>query len=81
MTYLQKLVLFIGAMYLLAKISIFFVLYLATVKVEKKALAYKKKREMILRRRWLMNRELYTRQYNKYERKKERVSRLRDYRP
>lgn len=70
MTLLQKVFLLFAVMYLLAKGVIFFALYLVTLRLEKKALAFKRKREKILRRRWLRNRELYRKQYENYEKRK-----------
>lgn len=70
MTLLQKVFLLFAVMYLLAKGVIFFALYLVTLRVEKKARAFKKKREKILRKRWLQNRELYRKQYEDYEKRK-----------
>ncbi|MGI6551239.1 MAG: hypothetical protein ACOX4Q_14655 [Syntrophomonadales bacterium] len=70
MTLLQKVFLLFAVMYLLAKGVIFFALYLVTLRVEKKALAFKRKREKILRKRWLQNRELYRKQYEDYEKRK-----------
>jgi hypothetical protein len=70
MAQFQKVFLLFIAMYLLAKGVIFFTLYLVTLRMEKKARAIKKKREAILRRRWLQNRELYRRQYEDYEKRK-----------
>ncbi|MGE5543507.1 MAG: hypothetical protein ACM3UW_00905 [Bacillota bacterium] len=73
MTLLQKVFLLFAVMYLLAKGVIFFALYLVTLRVEKKALAFKRKREKILRKRWLQNRELYRKQYEDYERRKKLI--------
>ena len=70
MTLLQKVFLLFAGMYLLAKLVTFFALYLVTLRVEKKALAYKRKREKIIRKRWLKNREKYRKQYEAYERHK-----------
>lgn len=70
MTLLQKVFLLFAVMYLLAKGVIFFALYLVTLRIEKKALAFKRKREKILRKRWLQNRELYRKQYENYEKRK-----------
>ncbi len=70
MTLLQKVFLLFAVMYLLAKGVIFFALYLVTLRVEKKALAFKRKREKIIRKRWLQNREKYRKQYEAYERRK-----------
>lgn len=70
MTLLQKVFLLFAVMYLLAKGVIFFALYLVTLRVEKKALAFKRKREKILRKRWLQNRVLYRKQYEDYEKRK-----------
>jgi len=70
MTLLQKVFLLFAVMYLLAKGVIFFALYLVTLRVEKKALAFKRKREKIIRKRWLQNREKYRKQYEAYEKRK-----------
>jgi len=67
MTQLQKVFLLFAAMYFIAKGVIFFTLYLVTLAVERKSRAFKRKREAILRRRWLRNRELYRKQYENYE--------------
>jgi hypothetical protein len=60
-------------MYLLIKGVIFFALYLITLRIEKRALALKRKREKILRKRWLQNRELYRKQYEDYEKRKKLI--------
>ena len=73
MTLLQKVFLLFALMYLLAKGVIFFALYLVTLRVEKKARALKRKREKILRKRWLQNRELYRKQYEDYEKRKKLI--------
>ncbi|MGE5416744.1 MAG: hypothetical protein ACM3UZ_08305 [Acidobacteriota bacterium] len=73
MTHWTKVFLLGAACYLVAKGTIFFILYVITKRVETKARAFKKKREAILRKRWLQNRELYRQQYQKYEQQK-RVS-------
>ena len=49
MTLLQKVFLLFALMYLLIKGVIFFALYLITLRIEKRALALKRKREKILR--------------------------------
>ncbi len=70
MTLLKKVFHLFAVMYLLAKGVIFFALYLVTLRVEKKALAFKRKREKIIRKRWLQNREKYRKQYEAYEKRK-----------
>ena len=70
MTLLQKVFLLFALMYLLIKGVIFFALYLITLRIEKRALALKRKREKILRKRWLQDRELYRKQYEDYEKRK-----------
>lgn len=70
MTGLQKIFLLFVVMYLVAKGVIFVALYIVTLRVEAKGRAFKRKREAILRKRWLHNRELYRRQYDNYERRK-----------
>ncbi|MGI6512970.1 MAG: hypothetical protein GX052_09780 [Syntrophomonadaceae bacterium] len=73
MTLLQKVFLLFALMYLLIKGVIFFALYLITLRIEKRALALKRKREKILRKRWLQNRELYRKQYEDYEKRKKLI--------
>lgn len=73
MTHLQKAFLLGAALYLLAKGLIFVILYIITKRVERKALAYKRKREAILRRRWMQNRELYRKQYQAYEQRVKKI--------
>ncbi len=73
MTELQKVFLLFAAMYFLAKGVVFLSLYLVTLRIEQKALAFKRKREKILKKRWLQNRELYRKAYEDYEKRKRQI--------
>lgn len=63
MAELQKVFLLGAVIYLICKGIIFFLLYLATLRVERKGLEYKKRREQLLRIRRMRNMELYREQY------------------
>jgi len=60
---LQKVFLLGAVIYLVCKGIIFFLLYVATLRVERKGLEYKKRREQLLRIRRMRNMELYGDQY------------------
>ncbi len=70
MTALQKIFLLIAVGYVMFKIVMGIIVYIITVKVEKKGLERKRRREMILRARRMKNMELYRRQYLQLEERK-----------
>lgn len=70
MTGLQRVFVLGSVMYLMTKVCLAFILYLITIRIQKKALAFKKKREFIHKQRRELNKVVYQKQYANYERRK-----------
>ncbi|MGE5543506.1 MAG: hypothetical protein ACM3UW_00900 [Bacillota bacterium] len=70
MTALQKIFLLIAVGYIIFKVLMGIVIYIITLKVEKKGLERKRRREALLRARRIKNMELYRRQYLQLEERK-----------
>lgn len=78
MTHLQKVFALGSIMYLLTKVCLGIILYLITVRIEKRAKAFKRKRQIIQKNRRILNQEIYSKQYINYERTKGKPIRKRD---
>lgn len=70
MTALQKIFLLIAVGYVMFKVVMGIIIYIITLKVEKKGLERKRRRETLLRARRMKNMELYRRQYLQLEERK-----------
>ncbi|MGE5416743.1 MAG: hypothetical protein ACM3UZ_08300 [Acidobacteriota bacterium] len=70
---LPKVFLLGAILYLTVKGILFFLLYLATVRVEQKGLEQKRRRERILRIRRVREMEMYRRQYEEAEKRNKEV--------
>lgn len=70
---LPKIFLMGAILYLTVKGILFFLLYLATVRVEKKGLEQKRRRERILQIRRVREMEMYRRQYAEAEQRNKEV--------
>lgn len=72
MTSAQKVFILSTIMYFVAKGVIAYIFYLVTLRVEKRALEYQKRRQSLLRARRLRNLEMYRRQYQALEERRNR---------
>lgn len=77
MSQLQRIFILGSIMYLMTKACLAVILYLITIRIEKKAMAFKRKRLLIHQHRKELNQVEYKKQYANYERQKGQTSRRR----